>query len=368
MGEQKNMNLNNIIGYLIIIFIAAIIIPSYFSTFVNKNKNNCKNIGDFEIITPNDIKFYDNYLKKSEDNEYYKLKHFYIKTAYNCFCSGDFKNDYVNSCALVNCKKNGVRALDIQVFSLNGIPIIAANSLNTNYYKETFNYITFEEGIREINDIYKLTNNIKKNSDPIFLILRLHYDSIYNENKDTADIDEKKMIFYNKIYKILTDEFSNIEESSFTNNYTFNNYSNLNDELPNITIQQSKYKIFLFLILNEGESNSTDTNLLKKSNLSKITDDYGNDSNTFNYDRYNTYINSDKYSTKVLTKNNLYYCMPNLGPNNNNYNFSDPLLRGIQFIGMNFQNNDKYLKEYNKFFQENSDNLSFVKKSNDLII
>ena len=44
MGEQKNIKLNNIIGYLIIIIIAVIIIPSYLSVFINKDKNNCKNI------------------------------------------------------------------------------------------------------------------------------------------------------------------------------------------------------------------------------------------------------------------------------------------------------------------------------------
>ena len=360
MGEQKNIKLNNIIGYLIIIIIAVIIIPSYLSVFINKDKNNCKNIKKFDIIKPNDIKTYDDYLKDS-NNKNYKIKDFYIKTAYNCFCSGDFKNDYVNSCALANCYKNGVRALDIQIFSLNGEPIIAANSLNTNYYKETFNYITLEEGIREINNIYKLTNNNKRNSDPIFLILRLHYDSIFNENKDINYIDEKKTIFYNKIYKILNYEFPNTGEDSFTNNYFFNNYSNQDKSVPNISIDKAKYKIFLFVILNEGELNSTDTELLKSSELSNIIDEYGNDSDGFTYDRYNDYINNDKYSTRVLTKNNLHYCMPNLGPNNYNYNFTDILSRGIQFIGMNFQNNDKYLKEYNNYFQENSNGLSFVK-------
>ena len=36
-----------------------------------------------------------------EEIEYnYKLKDFYIKTAYNCCCNGSFRNDYVDLCAL----------------------------------------------------------------------------------------------------------------------------------------------------------------------------------------------------------------------------------------------------------------------------
>ena len=38
-----------------------------------------------------------------------KLKDFYFKSAYNCFCSGIFRNDYVDMCAVNNCAKSGVR-------------------------------------------------------------------------------------------------------------------------------------------------------------------------------------------------------------------------------------------------------------------
>ena len=80
----------------------------------------------------------------------YKLKDFYIKTAYNCFCSGSFRNDYVDTCALENCAAYGTRALDIQVFSLNNEPIIGSTSINVNTYKESYNYLTLKKGLSKI--------------------------------------------------------------------------------------------------------------------------------------------------------------------------------------------------------------------------
>merc|ERR1712224_506498 len=62
----------------------------------------------------------------------YKLKDFYIKTAYNCFCSGYFRNDYLDKCALINCASYGVRALDMQLFSIKNEPVIGSTSININ--------------------------------------------------------------------------------------------------------------------------------------------------------------------------------------------------------------------------------------------
>ena len=46
------------------------------------------------------------------ENSPYLLRDFYIKTAYNCCASGQFKADFVGLCALRTCIEQGVRCLD----------------------------------------------------------------------------------------------------------------------------------------------------------------------------------------------------------------------------------------------------------------
>ena len=53
-------------------------------------------------------------------------------------------------------------------------------------------------------------------------------------------------------------------------------------------------------------------------------------------------------SLQRFTSNKLSYCMPNLEKSNSNFDFLLPLSLGFQFVGMNFQNRDTYLK-YNQF-------------------
>jgi len=55
----------------------------------------------------------------------YSLRDFYIKTAYNCCSVGSYKNDYVDIQVLKNLLKQGVRALDFEIYSIDNEPIVA---------------------------------------------------------------------------------------------------------------------------------------------------------------------------------------------------------------------------------------------------
>ena len=59
----------------------------------------------------------------SKDNKYL-LRDFYIKTAYNCCASGQFKNDFVALCALETCIQQGVRCLDFEIYSINNLIVL----------------------------------------------------------------------------------------------------------------------------------------------------------------------------------------------------------------------------------------------------
>jgi len=72
--------------FLIIIFILIF----YIINKLDLNKQNCKRIAitneppSLGLVNSND-----DYFK-------HQLRDYYIKTAYNCCCAGEFKNDYVN--------------------------------------------------------------------------------------------------------------------------------------------------------------------------------------------------------------------------------------------------------------------------------
>ena len=346
MSSSSNHWLSQKVIVLFFTFL-FILLLFYISEKIGKRTEHCKMIQNTRLSEKNEnIKEFlnmddlirNNYFKGSiniNNNtvDYdYRLKDYYIKTAYNCFCSSGFRNGFVDKCALENCASYGVRALHMQIFSLDQVPIVAANSLNTNEYKESYNEIPFYEALSIIDDTYfqsedfgvqGVENNLR--DDPLFLILQLHYGSDlsklyaqgyshYNEAKRT-----NQLIFYNKIYDTLIEQFN---MARFASNEV--------------------------RILN-GEQ---DYSVLKESKLGSIVDLFGD--NELNHHRFND-LSSPEHATnisKYTSKNELSFCMPSLTSSQANYDFVRSMKQGTQFIGMNFQTVDSNLSLYNNFFIE----------------
>ena len=360
----------------IVIFLLFLLLLIYISNKMNTKDKNCTSIvssrskykKDYstfynidELITNNYFKDKLNINNTKIDYEY-KLKDFYIKTAYNCFCSGRFKNDYLDTCALKNAASYGARALDMQVFSLNGKPIVGSNSLNTNFYKESYNHITLNSALNNINEVYfssenfgilkdddMIDNNLQ--NDPLFLILRLHYGDNINKSLKNKSYQSKKIEFYDNIYNVL---INNFDSSKFNSQALRNYYSNkdFNNNrvsiIPNISMKDTKGKIFLFVIIND----ETNTKNIKKSKLNNLVDLYGS-TDEFKHFRYDEITEDGSYDiSKHVSKSQLTYCMPTLDIYDDNYEFLNPMSYGIQFIGMNFQKQDSNMVMYNKFFVE----------------
>ena len=131
----------------IIIFIMGLFIVSWCLSRLNKNEKNCKLISDV---------------------------YYYVKTAYNCCSSGNYKNDFVNICALKNCIKQGARCLDFEIYSIDKKPVIATSSTGVNYkYKETYNYVDFSKAMAII-DTYAFSSATCPNpDDPLILHFRI---------------------------------------------------------------------------------------------------------------------------------------------------------------------------------------------------
>ena len=376
----------------IFFFIMFLLLILYIGRKIRKKKNNCEIIKSAKKNNKIISSFYsiDDLIKKkyfqgklntgqgSQIDYNYKLKDFYIKTAYNCFCSGYFRNDYVDKCALINCASYGVRALDMQIFSINNEPIIGSTSTNINTYKESYNKITLKNGLNHINNSYfqndyideddEIQNNLK--NDPLFLILRLHYGS--NANTEVTLTSQtrrdKQLAFYDKIYNTIMSSF---QVSKFASTYFKSKYGtnyDRSEKVPNIDMNETKNKIFIFVILNDEPTYDT----IKQSKLDDIVNLYGND---FSHYRNNELSDTDSgYDiNKYKAQNQLTYCMPAWSSRDTNYDFTKAMKKGTQYVGMNYQNLDNYLMYYNQFFinqygNENNDITSpYIKKPDHMI-
>lgn len=329
-----------IISFLLFIFILFI------SKKIAMKKQNCNRIredtGTYDFYTFNDLRQM-NYFKSGESNNYTcRLKDYFIKSAHNCFCTGSFKNDYVENCALQKCQRHGVRFLDMQIFSLNKQPIIAANSDNNNHYKETYNHIDFDDGIEQINRMF-----IRDDDFPLFLHLRIHYDSKQTDlNKNN---NKMKTRFYNKIYDTIIDKIENTKLFTKNQRMFYTNYDKVRESIiPNLEIDQTQGKVFIFVTLN---NHHPDIDNFKRSKLNEITDLVSNDQG-IELSRSGELINDNYMSYEGLSKLKLVMCLPEISIKSNNYDFTNAMSNGLQFIAMNYQNSDQNLNYYDNFFIE----------------
>lgn len=244
------------------------------------------------------------------------LNKVYVKTAYNCCCVGEFKNDYVDTCALVNCAKQGVRALDFTVFSLQDQPVVSASSFNSPLYKQQYNSLPFSEVMQQVKRSFLLdTLNCPNTTDPLFLIFR-----IQSRHK--------------KIY----DKMGDILQSSFGSGNLAGNmiYTDIN-QMKKANLKQFIGKVVIMV-------DTTGLSGYESSKLSKLSVvNFGNIENRIIRAK-------DVYDENRRDRTPLTILYPDLQTSSDNYDFTLGLPLGIQFIGLNFQTKDQYLDAYNTFF------------------
>lgn len=256
------------------------------------------------------------------------LRDLQIKTAYNCCCTGHFQNDYVDLCGLRNCAKYGVRALDFQIYSLGGSPVVSASSVTDKNYKEMYNSLKFSDTMKEVKRQFLLdSTNCPNTSDPLFLIFR-----IYSSNST----------IYTSMYTILQELFG----TGNTMNLLYK--PGLEKTLDNTPLKNIYNKVVI--IVDRTGLTNYDSNKLKSIvalNMGTTTNQIIRETEAVS----NLSINP---SFGSQTKNYLTVLYPDLNGLNDNYDFVTSGIRnGIHMIGMNFQRNDVYLKTYNdKYFNK----------------
>jgi hypothetical protein len=317
-------NVRNLL-YLIIILIVIVILV-YASNQTTMQQNNCKRIiTNFPKYTITPMQTKDRFDDRNITN-------LFIKTAYNCCCSGKFKNDYVDICALQNCANFGVRALDFQIYKLNGKPIISASTVNEIKYKEMYNYLDFNDTMLKVYTYFiqsppKTPNN---KSEPLFLIFR-----VYSKAKDT----------YDQMFTTLNNIFGSGRQ--------IGNMIFLTDDLTTATFGQLRNKV---IILVEYSCIKTSyelqcKNAFNTSSFSNITALNLNGPASKIYRQSELLHNSanDYITWSNNHSNELNIIYPNIQTNSHNYDY---ILSGfsnrISFIGLNFQTNDSHLALLNK--------------------
>ena len=302
------INIRYTLYFIIICILIYLLLYTGFS--VSKQKQNCKNIRKNRMqiaITSSPIA--DNTL----------ISDLNIKTAYNCCCSGGFKNDYVDKCALINCAKYGVRALDFQIFKLNGYPIISASSVNRIKYKEMYNSLPFNDTMIHVKKTFLNDNTLVNRTEPLFLIFR-----IYSKSKDT----------YDKVYDSLNNVFG---AGNKTGNLIY-----ITTTLNAVTFSQLKNKVVILIQSNTGRN---DNNEVQTSLLFRIASLNFNNPEQGSIYRETDILEMKTCDIKNTTINIIY---PNLQTNSHNYNYTRCVKdKNIQFIGLNFQTNDDQLKSFN---------------------
>lgn len=315
--------MENYIFGIISIFILIILIGIYANVDVQKVK--CGRIDDYEygeLVGPN-----------MEDFSGVPIKNIVFKSAFNCCCIGGMKNDYVDLCALNNCYRAGVRVLDFQIFSLNGVPVISASTINENEYKEMYNHLSFSEIMNRINYTFLNSSLNQNNNNVLCLNFRI--------NSNNMDI-------YNQMAQILIDTFSGSSQILLR--------TPVDKDLNMFTLNDLKNKIIIMVDLNASPKMKDS---FIKTELSKITlVTFGSG---FTY--HSLYENESSLQSGV----DLSSIYPNKTTYSNNYDYNDKGIRNrFNFVYMNFQKkSDDYLKKYMDYFNDSCS--SYKKQYTDTI-
>jgi len=246
------------------------------------------------------------------------IKDLIFKSAFNCCCIGGMKNDYVSLCALKHCYRAGARVLDLQIFSLNGQPVVSASTVNQNEYKELYNYLGFSETLKHINNTFLNTTMSPNNNEVLFINLRI------NSNN-----------------RALYDKMANTLIETFTGRTQMLLHEAINKDLNMHTLDELKHKIIIMVDLNASPQMRDSFSSTRLSSLALITFGDG-----FKY--HSLYANEASLQAGV----ELSLLYPNKSAYSNNYDYMDKGQRNkFNFIFMNFQKKDihltKYLNDFN---------------------
>ena len=321
-------NASTQVKWTVIIMVLMIIIGTIFyiyskSTYKDTHCDIIKDVytdmGKVSSINLNDASF-----------KGFLLRDYYVKTAYNCCAIGNFKNTFVDKCALKNVIRQGVRVLDFAIYSVDDKPVIAVSSIPCDYtedmpqcflIKESYNYIKFDDAMQTVASYAYAGDTCPNPNDPLFLNFR-----IMSKNRN----------IYDSMTATLKNKFGNHllgKEYSYENNGKSLAFEPISKFLSKTIIIVDKANPYfegtkLEELVNIG-SNSVFMRSLTESEV-KYTPDFNE------LKRYN--------------KKNMTIEIPDVSSNAKNPSAALGMKYGVQMIAMCYQNYDANLEFYEDFF------------------
>ena len=315
--EQNKATMIKYISYLLL----ALIIFALFSYTTHKmklNNANCDNLSKIYSSFPKLSSFNPN------DAAYkYLLRDYYIKTAYNCCCGGQFKNDWVNECALKTCIAQGARVLDFEIYSVNDKPVIATSSVDNFHTKEMYNKVAFEDALQIINNYAFSGGSCPCPNDPLIL----HFRVSSNNKKIYTDMA-------NTIYSTIE---SRLLGKEYSYEYTGHN-------LGAVPLKEFIGKVIISI--DRANPLFEDTPMKEYVNIAS-------NSIFLRASReYDIKFTPDSKELIEYNKKNMTLSLPDLSAYNSNPSPALNFSYGCQWVGMCFQNFDSNMQYYSLFFDK----------------
>lgn len=269
----------------------------------------------------------------------FKLRDYYIKSAYNAFNPDKFKNSNVSMDALLYVIARGCRFIDFEVFSVENQPVISSSSVNSFNYKETFNHIPVSDAFEVLGSYVFSGSKCPNPGDPFIIHMRIMSRNVTMYDNLAKIISQSKTVARN----LLGPKFGREYQSK---------------DLGNENLKNFKGKIILMV---DGTNPVyRNTKLFELINMS---------SNSLFLSKY-TYFGvknvGDPQAFKDANKKNMCLVVPDKGGRPINDGHNAPYTWGCQIAAMCFQEEarDEKLKAYEDKFS--SVGYAFILKPEDL--
>jgi hypothetical protein len=327
----KNMKKGAIVGMLIcLISILGFMLIWMFYSMSTKEETTCKTFN--ALYNKVNGKISSLYTSKIIDEFTYMFRDYYIKTAYNCCSTGDYKNGIVSTCALKGVLKQGVRGLDFEIYSIGDEPVVATSTESNNYVKETLNSVKFSDVMTMLTSYAFSSGSVPNPLDPLVIHLRFKSTNV---------------AMYTNLAKIFKSHTNRLLDPKFGKENNYENFGKVPLQVMMgkiVIIVSNKNRTFADVPSVFGYVNMTSGSIFMRQ-LS--IDEVVNNPNTQELVEYN------RRQMTICTPNDKEMSPPNP---------SSVLCRnlGIQMVAVRYQESDVNFEEQTFYF--NKENHAFVLK------
>ena len=359
--DMLNSNTHIIEVLAIIIVVSSIIgILIYVAVTQSKKQDNCnkiQNLYQTETNIKSVMSSKDQLTYTISDTQYdTRLRDMYIKSSYNSCSAGNYKDDWVSTCALNEVLRQGCRFIDFEIYSINHEPVVATSTATDYYTKETWNSIPFKTVTNLIKNNAFSSDFVPNNTDPLLIHFRFKSNDI---------------LMYNKLADIMK---TDLDRYTLDNKYScgYSGDGNTPANVLNATFSSNVLTQKVIVVV-DGATNNTymDTSFNEFVNLSTSC------SNTPSIAEYkNFYVQSSETSDTLITisKSGEIIVLPDLNNKPVNIDCTSETYglfnNGTQIVGMCFQLKDTLLDNYINFFESPTSNVNssaFILKDISLI-